>query len=284
MEKGLKQSPFIGHVQVRKTKLGGSFKCEVFLGRCYGIPVAVKQVKPEFRKEFTGEVNALSNYRHENIANLLAWIDDKEHLYLIYEHFKNGSLQSALATQAKTIQWRQRVSIAKEIGKALAFLQSKGFHPKDLKSSNVLLNGNYSAKVKCCVGSRRDGKSKCDTFSFGVILMELLTGMNTIELKEKNLIRPGSKPKIVNWNRQAARKLLEIAYKCFNNNVTGRPNINEILKELETVNYTVSYNSVIHLPLQGKNEKPIQGKEKKNAKNAQSAKNGNGDAAKNTKK
>ncbi|XP_046649901.1 interleukin-1 receptor-associated kinase 4-like isoform X2 [Daphnia pulicaria] len=161
---------------------------------------------------FRTEVETMSQYVHENLLALLAFSADGPDCCLVYSFIPNGSLEARLACEGGSppLQWNQRLDVAHGVSKALIHLHTGGAQPlvhRDVKSANVLLDHNMKAKLGdfglIRIGaSGRGSKSvaftsnvlgtsaymapeafrgdisvKLDTFSFGVIILELLTGL-----------------------------------------------------------------------------------------------------------
>ncbi|PIN10079.1 Serine/threonine protein kinase [Handroanthus impetiginosus] len=174
-------------------------------------------------KELKTEVETLGSVRHKNIVKLYCYFSRIDCSLLVYEYMPNGNLWDALHRGKVVLDWPIRHQIALGIAQGLAYLHHDLMPPiihRDIKSTNILLDGNYKpkvadfgiAKVLQARGSKDStttviagtygylapeyaysakATTKCDVYSFGVVLMELITGKKPVEAEygeSKNII------------------------------------------------------------------------------------------------
>jgi hypothetical protein len=124
-----------------------------------GTKVAVKRASPESRqgaREFRTEIELLSGLRHRHLVSLVGYCDERDEMILLYEFMEQGSLRSRLygrgraAAPARLLSWAQRLEACAGAARGLLYLHTAIAKPlihRDVKSSNILLDGELTAKV-----------------------------------------------------------------------------------------------------------------------------------------
>lgn len=196
--------------------------------RGIGTAVAIKILKPEsFQgfEEWQTEVNFLGRHYHPNIIILLAYHWENEKLALVYELVEKGSLADHLFKgSAVPLSWDMRFKIVIGTARGLTFLHTleKKIIYRNLKTSNILLDKNYNAKLsgfnlallgpsseESPISTKVMGTSgygdpayiatgniylKSDVYNYGIILLELLTGLRALDGN-----RPPGQHCLVDW-------------------------------------------------------------------------------------
>ena len=194
--------------------------------------VAVKQLNLDGlqgNQEFIVEVLMLSLLHHPNLVNLIGYCTHLEQRLLVYEYMPRGSLENHLfdlEPDQKPLSWSTRLKIAVGAARGLEYLH-KANPPviyRDLKSSNILLDNDFNVKLSdfglaklgpigdnthvstrvmgtygyCAPEYAMSGKLtlKSDIYSFGVVMLELITGRKAMDFNRK----PGEQNLVV-WSR-----------------------------------------------------------------------------------
>ncbi|KAL6845565.1 hypothetical protein ACP4OV_025060 [Aristida adscensionis] len=210
----------------------------VYRGTVGGREVAIKKLRAgsgQGEREFRAEVEIISRVHHKNLVSLVGYCLHGEQRLLVYEYVPNKTLDFHLHGSGRpTLDWPRRWKIAVGSAKGLAYLH-EDCHPKiihrDIKAANILLDYNYEPKVAdfglakyqaaetTAVSTRVMGtfgylapeyaatgkvNDRSDVFSFGVMLLELITGRKPI------LTSSGDQPvTLVSWARPLLTKAVE---------------------------------------------------------------------------
>ncbi|KAL6295287.1 hypothetical protein ACE6H2_003429 [Prunus campanulata] len=214
-----------------------------------GTKIAVKRMESgvvagKGLNEFKSEIAVLTKVRHRHLVGLLGYCLDGNERLLVYEYMPQGTLSQHLFNWKedglKPLEWTRRLTIALDVARGVEYLHglaNQTFIHRDLKPSNILLGDDMRAKVsdfglvrlapegKASIETRLAGTFgylapeyaatgrmtlKVDVYSFGVILMELITGRKAIDESQ-----PEESLHLVTWfrrmliNKDALRKAID---------------------------------------------------------------------------
>ncbi|XP_039812384.1 receptor-like serine/threonine-protein kinase ALE2 isoform X3 [Panicum virgatum] len=275
-----------------------------------GERVAIKVLKRDDQqgtREFLAEVEMLSRLHHRNLVKLIGICTEGHSRCLVYELVPNGSVESHLHAGsdkgAARLDWDARLRIALGAARALAYLHedsSPRVIHRDFKSSNILLEYDFTPKVsdfglaKTALGEGNEHIStrvmgtfgyvapeyamtghllvKSDVYSYGVVLLELLTGRKPVDMS-----RPPGQENLVAWASSlltsrgglesiidpslgrsipfdSIAKVAAIASMCVQPEVDQRPFMGEVVQALKLVcnegsefNESTSFSQDLHI-------------------------------------
>lgn len=203
-----------------------------------GREIAVKQLKiggGQGEREFKAEVEIISRIHHRHLVSLVGYCISDNRRLLVYDYVPNNTLYFHLHGEGRPVlDWATRVKVAAGAARGLAYLH-EDCHPRiihrDIKSSNILLDGNFEARVsdfglaKLALDANThittrvmgtfgymapeyasSGKltDKSDVYSFGVVLLELITGRKPVDASQ-----PLGDESLVEWARPLLSSALD---------------------------------------------------------------------------
>ncbi|KAL9158575.1 hypothetical protein ABFS82_08G077700 [Erythranthe guttata] len=182
--------------------------------------VAIKRLKSNSKQgkhEFLTEIETLSELRHINLVSLIGYCSERREMILVYEYMASGTLSDHLyklereGFSCSSLTWKQRLNICIGAGRGLDYLHTgHGVIHRDVKSSNILLDENFVAKVSDFGLAKHESRSKLqshistkvkgtfgyfdpyyysthkltrksDTYAYGVVLLEVLCGRPALD-------------------------------------------------------------------------------------------------------
>ncbi|RLN00785.1 proline-rich receptor-like protein kinase PERK8 [Panicum miliaceum] len=255
-----------------------------------GTDVAIKRLKDDGgqgEREFQAEVEIISRVHHRHLVSLVGYCISNNQRLLVYDFVPNNTLHYHLhGSGMPVLEWSTRIKIAVGAARGIAYLH-EDCHPRiihrDIKSSNILLDNNFEAKVADFGLARlaldavthvttrvmgtfgymapeyaSSGKltERSDVFSFGVVLLELITGRKPVDAS-----RPLGDESLVEWarpllsraldtgnleglvdprlekklNEAEMFRMIEAAAACIRHSASRRPRMSQVVRVLESL-------------------------------------------------
>ncbi|XP_041998172.1 probable receptor-like serine/threonine-protein kinase At4g34500 [Salvia splendens] len=251
-----------------------------------GSVVAIKKLsnkRGHAEEEFKVEVEAIGKVRHKNLVGLIGYCSEGTERLLVYEYIDNGNLEQWLhgdVGPVSPLTWEVRMKIAVGAARGLAYLH-EGLEPKvvhrDVKSSNILLDRKWNTKVSdfglakllesdashvttrvmgtfgyVCPDYASTGmlNETNDVYSFGVLLMEIITGRSPVDYS-----RPPGETNLIDWFKgmiashrveelvdprisvppppRALKRVLLLCLRCTDIDAHKRPKMGQVVHMLE---------------------------------------------------
>lgn len=251
--------------------------------------VAVKKLEgiEQGDKQFRMEVATISSTHHLNLVRLIGFCSEGRHRLLVYEFMKNTSLDTFLfgsSEQTRKLDWQTRLNIALGTARGIAYLHEECrdciIHC-DIKPENILLDDNLNAKVSdfglAKLINTRDHRnhtltsvrgtrgylapewlanlpitSKSDVFSYGMVLLEIISGRRNFDISASS-----GKRKFSTWAYEEFEKgnlfsivdkrlgediimdeverAIQVSFWCIQEQPSQRPSMGKVVKMLEGV-------------------------------------------------
>lgn len=279
------------------SRLGEGGFGTVYKGLLNNTPVAVKKLNPmddvspdELHVQFYQEIQTLKVLKHENLVDMVGFSCDGNHPCLVYAFMANGSLLDRLARLdgSPPLSWQQRCLIAEGTVQGLEYLHSNHHVHRDVKSANILLDEKLVAKISDFGLTRASAKRtsttmmterivgtraymapealrgeitpKSDVFSFGVVLLEILSGLppacenrepqflmefiyDIDDEDEELTLEDFVDKKMGGWELSQVQTVYSLASNCLHDRKNRRPVIKQVLSELKGVVKSIAVDS-----------------------------------------
>ncbi|KAK4602311.1 hypothetical protein RGQ29_011375 [Quercus rubra] len=271
-----------------ENKLGEGGFGDVYKGTLKnGKIVAVKKLaigqSSRAKADFESEVKLISNVHHRNLIRLLGCCSKGPERILVYEYMANSSLDRFLFGERRgSLNWKQRNDIILGTARGLAYLHEE-FHVciihRDIKTGNILLDDDLQPKIadfglarllpedQTHLSTKFAGtlgytapeyaihgqlSEKVDTYSFGVVVLEIICGRKTSEVqhafdgeyllerawklyennKHSELVDETLNPE--EYTAEEVKKMVEIALMCTQSPASVRPSMSEVVVLLKS--------------------------------------------------
>ncbi|KAK4802489.1 hypothetical protein SAY86_000692 [Trapa natans] len=290
-------------------KLGEGGFGSVYWGQLWdGSQIAVKRLKVWSNKaevEFGVEVEMLARVRHNNLLNLRGYCAEGQERLIVYDYMPNLSLMSHLHGQHSSeslLDWTRRMNIAIGSSEGIAYLHHHAtphiIH-RDIKASNILLDSEFRARVADFGFAKLipDGSThvttnvkgtlgylapeyamlgraseSCDVYSFGILLLELVSGKRPLEKLSVTTKRPISEwalplayerrfsevadPRLNgNYNEEELKRVVLVALICAQDEPRKRPTMLQVVDLLKGESkeklFELEGNEIFNIPAAG---------------------------------
>ncbi|KAL0330513.1 UNVERIFIED_CONTAM: LRR receptor-like serine/threonine-protein kinase ERECTA [Sesamum radiatum] len=245
-------------------------------------PVAIKKLysHPHCLKEFETELETVGSIKHRNLVSLQGYSLSPSGNLLFYDYMENGSLWDLLhgSTKKRKLDWETRLGVALGSAQGLAYLHhdcSPRIIHRDVKSSNILLDKDYEAHLtdfgiaKSLCPSKTHTSTyimgtigyidpeyartsrlteKSDVYSYGIVLLELLTGRKAVDNESNlhhliltkaasNAVMDTVDPEILETCKDLGevKKVFQLALLCTKRQPLDRPTMHEVVRVLGTL-------------------------------------------------
>ncbi|KHN11868.1 Probably inactive leucine-rich repeat receptor-like protein kinase [Glycine soja] len=252
-------------------------------GHCVAIKKLTVSTLTKSQEDFEREVKMLGKIKHQNLVALEGYYWTPSLQLLIYEYLARGSLQKLLHdddSSKNLLSWRQRFKIILGMAKGLAYLHQMELIHYNLKSTNVFIDcsdepkiGDFglvrllpmldhcvlSSKIQSALGymapefACRTVKitEKCDIYSFGILILEVVTGKRPVEYMEDDVVVLCDKVRSAlddgkveqcvdeklkgNFAAEEAIPVIKLGLVCASQVPSNRPDMAEVINILELI-------------------------------------------------
>ncbi|KAM5289321.1 interleukin-1 receptor-associated kinase 4 isoform 1-T1 [Ctenodactylus gundi] len=273
-------------VSIGGNKMGEGGFGIVYKGYVNNAAVAVKKLAAmvdisteELKQQFDQEIKVMAKCQHENLVELLGFSSDGDDLCLVYVYMPNGSLLDRLSCLDGTppLSWHRRCKISQGAANGISFLHENHHIHRDIKSANILLDKDFTAKIsdfglarasekfaQTVMTSRIVGTTaymapealrgeitpKSDIYSFGVVLLEIITGLPAVDehrepqllLDIKEEIEDEEKTiedyvdvKMSDADSTSVETMYSVASECLHEKKNKRPDIKKVQQLLQEI-------------------------------------------------
>lgn len=269
-------------------EISGTWKCtQVAIKRIEQRAESLDNNNIQLKQSIT-ELHCLNAYRHDNVLPLYGYSITGPQPCLVYQYMSGGCLEQRLRLRhdsEKMLNWKKRLNVARGTARGLQFLHTIGDKPLihgDIKSANILLDQNDEPKIGD-FGLAREGphsdythmkvsrihgtrpylpdeflrakqiSTKVDTYSYGVVLFEIATGLSAYSenrpnkfLKDHVMNYEGLVQELVDVKageecQHYSIKFINIGRVCVSKKARDRPEMRNVLMELESISWCGSY-------------------------------------------
>ncbi|WCJ19481.1 Protein kinase superfamily protein [Euphorbia peplus] len=244
-----------------------------------GNVVRVEAVDLKGHKKWLENIRYRGQLSHPNVLKLIGFCSEDDHLHLVYEYMYNGSLNDhirGIGVNFQQLPWGLYMKAILGAAKGLAFLHHEAeMIYEDFKASNILLDLNYNAKLSH-VGLMEDTETcdksrfyvrfletagyaapenistctltrKCNVYSFGIVLLEIITGKPAIYINRpsedesseelgRSLVNAHVPHLVVSDQHlkiDVVIKVAQLAFECVSVDLRLRPDMKDVVQALE---------------------------------------------------
>ncbi|KAK1423351.1 hypothetical protein QVD17_18650 [Tagetes erecta] len=257
---------FNGSNCIGNGSFGATYKAEI----SPGLLVAIKRLTVgwfEGVQRFDAEIKTLGRLRHQNVVTLIGYHASETKMFLVYNYIPGGNLEKFIQDRStRDVEWQILYKIALHVARAVAYLHDQCFPRvvhRDVKPSNILLDNDLNAylsgfglarildKAEIHDTTRVDVSDKADVYGYGVVILELLSDKNALDLSFSSyeikfniigqalmLLREGRANEFFApglWDAGPHDDLMEVlhlAVVCTDNSLSVRPTMNEVVRRL----------------------------------------------------